>query len=84
MMKSYPGERTIKNLLSVVDTKIEQFRSKFNELRSALQERAVVQTEIAVLRVLETVENISLYLLLLWVVIPSVSYCVRRCRNHTR
>jgi hypothetical protein len=61
-----PGKRTMKNLISVVDNKVEQFLAKFSELKLALQERAVVETEITVfkieitvLRVLETVENIS-------------------------
>jgi hypothetical protein len=51
----------MKNLSSVVDSKIEQFHSKFRELKLALQERAIVQTELTVWRVLETVENIGLY-----------------------
>jgi hypothetical protein len=60
---SSPGKRTMKNLVPVVDCKVEQFHSKFSELKKALQERAIVQTEITVWRVLETVENISLYFL---------------------
>jgi hypothetical protein len=58
-----PGQRAIKHLVSNVDSKVEQFCSKFSELRSALQERAIVHTEISVFRVLETVENISMYFL---------------------
>jgi hypothetical protein len=54
----------MKNLLPVVESKVEQFHSKFSEHKLALQERAIIQTEIAVWRVLETVENISLYFLL--------------------
>jgi hypothetical protein len=57
------GKRVMKNLVSDVDNKVEQFRIKFNELRSALQERVIVHTEISVFRVLETVENIGLYFL---------------------
>jgi hypothetical protein len=49
----------VKNLISVVDTKIEQFLAKFSELKLAWQERAIVKTEITVLRVLDTVESIS-------------------------
>jgi hypothetical protein len=49
----------MKNLVSVVDSKIEQFHSKFSELKLALQEHAIVKAEITVLRVLETVETIS-------------------------
>jgi hypothetical protein len=49
----------MKNLVSVVDNKIEGFNSKFGELKLALQECAVIKTEITVLRVLETVEIIS-------------------------
>jgi hypothetical protein len=51
----------MKNVLSSADRKIEEFISKFSELRKALQERATVQTEIVVFRVLEVVEDISLY-----------------------
>jgi hypothetical protein len=55
---------------SLVDNKIEQYEDKFRELKSALQEHAVVQTEIVVLRVLDVVENISfVYLLPFWVVL---------------
>jgi hypothetical protein len=53
----------MKNLVSVVDMKIEEFHSKFRELKLALQERAIVQTEITAWRILETVENIGLYFL---------------------
>jgi hypothetical protein len=63
MMMSSPGKRAMKNLLPVVDVKVEQFHAKFNELRLALQERAIFQTEIIAWRVLERVENISLYFL---------------------
>jgi hypothetical protein len=63
VMTSSPGKRAVKNLVSNVDSKVEQFHSKFNELKLALQNRVIVQTEISVFRVLETVENISSYFL---------------------
>jgi hypothetical protein len=65
MMISSLGKRAMVNLLPVVDVKIEQFNTKFSELKLALQERAIVQTEITAWRVLERVENIGLYLSLL-------------------
>jgi hypothetical protein len=80
-MTPSPGKRTMKNSLSTADSKVEQFLSKFSELRSALQERAIVQTEIVVFRVLETVENISLYFLLHC---GCLSERERRCGSHTR
>jgi hypothetical protein len=54
----------MKNLVSDVDAKVEEFHSKFSDLRLALQGLAIVQTEIAVFRVLETVENLSSYFVL--------------------
>jgi hypothetical protein len=57
----------MKNLVTNVDAKVEEFYSKFSELKLALQGRAIVQTEIAVFRVLETVESLSSYFVLpLW------------------
>lgn len=45
----------------MIDGKIEEYQVKFRELKSALQERAVVQTEITVLRILDIVENIGVF-----------------------
>jgi hypothetical protein len=51
----------MKNLVSDVDNKMRQYEDKFKELESAFQERAVLQTGITVLRILDNVENISGY-----------------------
>jgi hypothetical protein len=53
------GMRILKNILSDVDDTIKQYETKFGELKSALQGRAVLRTEITVLRVLDQVENIG-------------------------
>ncbi len=37
--------------MSDVDSKIKQYEDKFNELKSAFQDRAILQTEIIVSRV---------------------------------
>jgi hypothetical protein len=67
VMISLPGRRAVKSLVSDVDSKVEQFCSKFNELKLALQNRIIVQTKISVFRVLETVESTSSYYFLsLW------------------
>jgi len=53
------GTRILKNILSDVDDTIKQYETKFGELKSAFQGRAVLRTEITVLRVLDQVENIG-------------------------
>ena len=58
LLCSLPGERTLKNsFMSNVDTKIKQYEDKFNELKSALQDRAILQTEIIVSRVLGNLDD---------------------------
>jgi hypothetical protein len=54
-----PGERTGKNLVSDVDSKVKQYEAKFRELKSALQASGVVHTEITVLRILDVMNNLS-------------------------
>jgi hypothetical protein len=54
-----PVERTLKHLGSDVDSKVIQFEAKFKKLQLALQARAVVHTEITVLRILDVVNNLS-------------------------
>jgi hypothetical protein len=49
----------MKNIMSDVDDKIRQYQDKFNELKAGFQERAMIHTEITVLRVLNQVENIG-------------------------
>jgi hypothetical protein len=51
--------RTVKNLVSDIDNKIRLYEDKFKELKSAFQERTVLQTGITVLRILDNVENIG-------------------------
>jgi hypothetical protein len=45
--------------VSDVDIKVKKYVGKFSELKSALQERAVIHTEITVLRVMDTVTNLG-------------------------
>jgi hypothetical protein len=54
-----PGERTLKNLVSDVDSKVIQYEAKFSELKLALQASGVVHTEITVLRILDVMNNLS-------------------------
>ena len=57
-LHSLPGERTLKNsFMSDVDSKIVQYKDKFNELKSAFQDRAILHTEIMVSRVLSNVND---------------------------
>jgi uncharacterized protein YydD (DUF2326 family) len=50
-------KRVLEHVLSGADDRIKQFEDKFEELKSAFQERAVLQTEITVLRILDIVEG---------------------------
>jgi hypothetical protein len=50
-------KRVLEHILSGADNRIKQFEDKFKELRSAFQGRAVLQTEITVLRILDIVES---------------------------
>lgn len=53
LLHSLPGKRTLENsFMSDVDSKIKQYEDKFNGLKSAFQDRAILQTEIIVSRVL--------------------------------
>ena len=47
------------NLVSEADGKMEEYEVKFKELKSAFQSHAVLQTEIAVLRILGNVEDLG-------------------------
>jgi len=59
VISHYPGKRLIKNALSNVDDKIKQYENKFRNLKLAFQERAVLQIEITVFRVLDVVESLG-------------------------
>ena len=55
-----PGKRALRNgFISDVDSKIKLYEDKFNELKSAFQGRAVLQTEITVLRLLSNFESLG-------------------------
>lgn len=54
-----PGERTVKNFMTDTDDRIKKYETKFQELKLAFQGHAIVQTEITVLRILNTVDNIG-------------------------
>jgi hypothetical protein len=53
------GVRTAKNLASDVDSKVKQYQDAFNKLKSELQQKATIHTEITVLRVLDVVGDLS-------------------------
>jgi hypothetical protein len=64
-----PGRRTFKHLLSGDNSRVKQYEDKFSELKLALQGHAIVHTEInvletkiAVLRVLNDVQEIGAWL----------------------
>jgi hypothetical protein len=60
LLRSLPGERTLKNsFMSDVDSKITQYEDKFNELKSAFQDRAILQTEIIVSRIFDNLNNLG-------------------------
>jgi hypothetical protein len=45
--------------MSDTDSRVQQYEAKFNELKLGFQGRAIVQTEITVVRIMDSVENIS-------------------------
>ena len=58
-----PGKRTVGNTLSrTADTKIQEYESKFKNLKDAFQGRAVLQTEITVSRILGIVDSLGTYI----------------------
>jgi hypothetical protein len=54
------GKRAVENTFSqTVDTKIQDYESKFKNLKDAFQGRAVLETEIIVSRMLGTVTSLG-------------------------
>ena len=53
--------RMVKNLVSGVDDRIQQYMDVFKKLRSQFNEQAIVNTEIVVIRVLDQVQNLGGY-----------------------
>ncbi|KIM86900.1 hypothetical protein PILCRDRAFT_815342 [Piloderma croceum F 1598] len=54
-------ERALKNsFMSNVDVKIKQYEDKFQELKMAFQDRAILQTGITVSRIMDNLERIAL------------------------
>jgi hypothetical protein len=53
------GQRTVKNFMSDTDNRMKQYEAKFEELKLAFQGRAVLQTELTVLRILDSVDHIG-------------------------
>ncbi|KAH7928957.1 WD40 repeat-like protein [Leucogyrophana mollusca] len=51
--------RTLKYMVSDIDSKIQQYEDKFVELRANFQSKAIVQSEISILRVLDKVEHLA-------------------------
>jgi hypothetical protein len=54
---SLVGKRILEHILSGADNRINQYEDKFKELKTSFQERAVLRTEITVLRILDIVEG---------------------------
>jgi hypothetical protein len=52
------GLRTAQNAVSGVDPKVKQHQDMFTKIRLALQEDAIIQTEITALRVLDAVGDL--------------------------
>ena len=60
MSLASPGKRAVRNsFISDVDSKIDTYEDKFKELKSAFQGRAILQTEIAVMRLLSNFESLG-------------------------
>jgi hypothetical protein len=54
------GKRALKNsFMSTIDSKIKQYEDKFNELKSAFQDHAILQTGISVSRVIGDLESLG-------------------------
>jgi hypothetical protein len=53
------GIRTAKNVVFEADKKVKEHQDRFNNLRKALQEKGVINTEITVLRVLDIVDDLG-------------------------
>ena len=45
--------------MSTVDGKIKQYENKFKELKTAFEERAILQTAITVSRIMDDFENLG-------------------------
>ena len=55
----FTGLRIATNLARDIDSKIKEYEEKFSKLLSLFQDRAVLQTNITVLRVLDTIKDLS-------------------------
>jgi hypothetical protein len=73
----------MKDLSIVVDSRVKRFQTKFSELRLALPESDITQTEITAWRVLGRVEYSRLYFPLC-VVFSNVAHGICRCETLTR
>lgn len=52
--------RTLNSIGSDADSKIQQFKNKFTDLKAAFQGRGVLETEIMVVRILDEVEHLGM------------------------
>ena len=60
MFLASPGKRALRNsFTSDVDNKINTYEGKFKEFKSAFQGRAILQTEIVVMRLLSNIESLG-------------------------
>jgi hypothetical protein len=56
---SCEGKRMAKNIVSSRKDQVDKFKSKFEELRSAFETEAIVEVEIAVLRVADDLQSVK-------------------------
>ena len=59
MLNSHQGSRLGKNIAGGAESKIEGFEKAFQSLRAVFQERAILQTELFLLRMMSDVEAIG-------------------------
>jgi hypothetical protein len=60
LTSSVAGMRTLNNIGSDADSKLQQFKNKFTDLKAAFQGRGVLETEIMVVRILDEVEHLGM------------------------
>jgi hypothetical protein len=60
ILLALPGKRILRNsFVSDADSRIKLYEGKFKELKSAFQERAVLQTELTVMRLMSNLEDLG-------------------------
>lgn len=59
LKESNTGKRALKHSFSTIDTQIKTYQDKFEEINNAFHCKAIIHTEINVLRVYDNLENLS-------------------------